>query len=170
MMTTSLNLNVWKTVRRGNYKSAAELRQAMKDSRIAFEVNGADEMFDKVTFPQTQEEMDIVDVSIEELGLDKESSLQDVYNRAFEHGLELCPADLGPELRMQVYMLDNPRPFETHHGYNDQVLVAMEPIDGHLFLVKTGEYSERIEAVPVEHFKHPRGGLKRRFVFVKPRK
>jgi len=50
--------------------------------------------------------------------VESESSLADVYNRARQLGLQLCPAEAGPQLRLAYR--DQPRGEALH--------IAMEPI------------------------------------------
>src|SRR5262245_31088098 len=58
-------------------------------------------------------------LSAAELGVDSdESSLSDVYKRARQVGLELCPAEVGPQLRLEYR---NQPPGEALH-------IAMQPV------------------------------------------
>jgi len=45
-------------------------------------------------------DVELVLLSAADLGVESESSLADVYKRARQVGLELCPAEVGPQLRL----------------------------------------------------------------------
>jgi hypothetical protein len=51
-------------------------------------------------FSMTRTDVDLV-VSVSELGFDDSTSIADIYRRAGELGLELCPAEVAPLLRLQ---------------------------------------------------------------------
>jgi hypothetical protein len=80
-----------------------------------------DEAIGRPAFPftKTRLELDLVVISARDLGFPEDGGpLQDIYSRALAIGLELCPADLAPELRLKY--LDQPRSEFLH--------VAMKPI------------------------------------------
>jgi hypothetical protein len=114
-------------------------------------------------FTKTKLELDLVVISARDLGFPENGgSLQDIHSRALAIGLELCPADLAPELRLKY--LDQPRSEFLH--------VAMSPItlyDGDMVDFTLGNDGARLLLV---------GGDARpqvvlpgavRFVFVRPR-
>jgi len=63
-------------------------------------------------------ELDLVVVSVAELGFPDGATLKDIYAKAKTFGLELCPCEVGPQLRLQY--MDQPN--------GEWLLVAMEPI------------------------------------------
>ncbi|MDP3996150.1 MAG: hypothetical protein Q8P86_00455 [bacterium] len=63
-------------------------------------------------------EVDLVIVSNAELGFENGATVKETYSRAKEFGLELCPNEVGPQLRLQYK--DQPK--------GEWLLVAMEPI------------------------------------------
>jgi len=68
---------------------------------------------------RTKTEVDLVVLSISELGFGTQKpSINNIYARAESLGFELCPAEVGPQLRLQY--LDQP-PGELLH-------IAMQPI------------------------------------------
>jgi hypothetical protein len=76
-------------------------------------------------------EVDLVVASVEELGLPDGVTRAEIYERAKELGLELCPAEVGPQLRLQY--LDQP--------VGEWLLIAMKPIlasDGDLTVFSVG--------------------------------
>lgn len=80
---------------------------------------------------EKETEVELVNVSVEELGFKDGATRADIYKRAKELGLGLCPAEVGPQLRLKYK--DQPK--------GEWVLIAMEPITGsngylHVFNVK----------------------------------
>jgi len=65
-------------------------------------------------------EINLIKVTVGELGLKKHTvySYDEVYKKAKEFGLELCPPEVGPQLRLQYK--DQPQ--------GENILVAMNPI------------------------------------------
>lgn len=157
---------LWKTIKLGTgLTTADDFRHALKSGgyhigdwgndilgRRAFTVAGDEET-----------EVDLVVLSVAELGFKDGASRKDIYKRALKLGLELCPAEIGPQLRLQYK--DQPN--------GEWLLIGMEPItasDG------------RLRVFSVEHDAHglwllgsfggPASfwGGAGRWVFVRPRK
>lgn len=92
----------WKTVKIGTHQSVNELRKAL-------EANGnvigdwANEILSKPAFTVASEqtEIELVQISNFKLGFKEGAHLRDTYKRALELGLELCPNEVGPQLRLQ---------------------------------------------------------------------
>ncbi len=113
---------VWKTIKLGTgLKTADDFRQALKAS--GFEIgNWANDILGKPAFTAAakETEVELVRVSVAELGFKNGATRQDIYQRAQELGLELCPNEVGPQLRLQYK--DQP--------YNEWLRIAMESIAG----------------------------------------
>jgi hypothetical protein len=60
----------------------------------------AQDILNKVEPLKQKEEINIVSFSVEQLGFSNGATLQEIYNKAKELGLELCPPQVGPELRL----------------------------------------------------------------------
>ena len=111
---------IWRTVTLGAHTGVGSYRDALDAAEIKVGVS-ADEILGRPAFAYatTPREVELAIVSVAELGLDADvSSQSEVYARAKPIGLELCPAEVGPRLRLD---------------YRDQPLgealdVAMEPI------------------------------------------
>jgi hypothetical protein len=89
--------------------------------------NWANDILQKVKFKKQIVNLEVKTVA--ELGLPNGGTIKEIYEKAQEVGLELCPAEVGPQLRVQY---DRPE--------NEWLLIAMKPItdrDGNLrvFLV-----------------------------------
>ncbi len=156
---------VWKTIKLGTgLKTADDFRKALKQSECKIGDWGND-ILGKPAFTasETETEVDLVVVSIAELGFKDGATRKDIYNKAKKLGLELCPNEVGPQLRLQ---------------YKDQPIgewlrVAMEPISdsgGDLSLFEVGHddsdpWLDGNHGSPDDFW----SGFSR-FVFVRPRK
>ena len=109
----------WKTVRLGTFKNVDEIYQALKVSGNNIN-NEEGDILGKPTFTvsKTEKDVELINVSVEELGLKDNDKYKDICKRAFKLGLQLCPAEVGPQLRLQ--WKDQPK--GTH------VIVAMKAI------------------------------------------
>ena len=118
-----------KTIKLGTgLKTADDFRKSLKDNgfRIGDYVN---DILGKTAFTVATEEteLDLIVVSVAELGFKDGATHEQIFARAKEHGLDLCPTEVGPQLRLQYK--DQPN--------GEQLVVAMEPItasDGDLLL------------------------------------
>jgi hypothetical protein len=110
----------WRTITLGTHTGVDAYRDALDAAGIKVGIS-ADEILGRPAFAYATMalEMELAIISVAELGLDAEvSSQSEVYARAKRIGLELCPAEVGPRLRLD---------------YRDQPLgealdVAMEPV------------------------------------------
>ncbi|KKQ35768.1 MAG: hypothetical protein US50_C0005G0004 [Candidatus Nomurabacteria bacterium GW2011_GWB1_37_5] len=93
----------------------------------------AQDMLNKMEPLKSREKIDLVSFSVAQLGYPNGTTLQQIYDKAKELGLELCPPQVGPELRLSYkdqpsneYLRiamnsitdrdDNPRIFHVNHG------------------------------------------------------
>lgn len=111
---------IWKTIKIGvGSKNADEFRAALKVAgcRISDWTN---DMLGRPTFTVASQEvdLDLVVMSVATLGFKKGAKQSDIYARGKELGLDLCPAEVGPQLRL-IYK-DQPK--------GEWLQVAMEPI------------------------------------------
>jgi hypothetical protein len=169
--TTSLNarivsdLPIWKRVTLGTLNSAHAVRDALEAAHVHIG-DAANEVLGRpaFTFSQTKIESDLVVVAVTDLGFGEAgASLGDVYTRAKQLGLALCPAEVAPYLRLQY--LQQPvgeilqiamNPVTTYGGAPVDLAVA----DGGegLLLVGGEARSDRVVSGTVH------------FVFVRPRR
>ena len=121
----------WKTIKLGTgLKTADDFRKALKAGgfRIGDWTN---DILGKPAFSVASKEMevDLVNVSVAELGFANDASRKEIYDRAIELGLELCPAEVGPQLRLQY----------KDQSHSEWLVIAMEPIvasDGGLLVFR----------------------------------
>ncbi|MFZ2832027.1 MAG: hypothetical protein WAZ40_02645 [Minisyncoccia bacterium] len=114
------NFPIWKTIRLGTgLKTPDDFRAAIKAAGMYIGDWGND-ILGKPAFTVSPEEteVDLVVVSNADLGFKDGTKLEDTYARALELGLELCPNEVGPQLRLQY----------TDQPNGEWLLVAMEPI------------------------------------------
>ncbi len=130
---TALDLKVWKTIKlgTGGLKTSADFLAALKEQKFQTS-DWAKDILGKSEFTvATQEtEVDLVVVTVAELGFKENAIRSDIYRRAQELGLDLCPAEVGPQLRLQYQ--DQPK--------GEWLIIAMNPItdsggDLHVFNV-----------------------------------
>ncbi len=96
-------LPIWKTISVGLHRGVNAVRNAFDDARIAVG-DSADEVLGRPAFTFTRErrELDLVVLSVAALGFGAEgAALGDIHARAIRLGLELCPEEVGPHLRLQ---------------------------------------------------------------------
>ena len=130
---TACNFMTWKTIKLGTgIKTADDFRRAFKATgcRIG---NLASDILDKPAFTasDTEMELDLFNVSVAELGFKDGATRRDIYMRALKLGLELCPNETGPQLRLQYQ--DQPR--------GEWLPIGMEPIrysNGYLSIFGVG--------------------------------
>jgi hypothetical protein len=99
---TAADVAAWKRITLGTHKGVNAFRQALEDARMRVG-DSADEILGRPAFPysKTKMDVDLVVLSVAELGFeDGWASLADVHRRAARLGFELCPPDVGPQLRL----------------------------------------------------------------------
>jgi hypothetical protein len=110
----------WKTIKLGTgLKTADDFRKALKAS--GFRIGDyANDILGKPAFIAAvkETEMELVKASVGELGFKNGANQQEIYQKAQELGLKLCPNEVGPQLRLQYP--DQPN--------GEWLVIAMEPI------------------------------------------
>jgi hypothetical protein len=110
----------WKTIKLGTgLQNACEFRGALKNAGFRIGDWGND-ILGKPAFKVSPKEtsIELVQVTVAELGFKDGATRKDIYERAISLGLELCPNEVGPQLRLQYK--DQPK--------GEWLLIAMEPI------------------------------------------
>jgi hypothetical protein len=118
-LTSLADTPVWKRITLGAYKGVNSLRNALDAARVRIG-NSADEILGRPAFhvSPAKQDVDLVVVSVADLGFPNGARLADIYRRAGELGLELCPAEVAPLLRLAY----------TNQPMGEFLNVAMRPI------------------------------------------
>ncbi len=92
---------VFKTIKVGVNKSADQFRQIFVKSKIKT-ADLADRMLDCISYTQKETELDLVYFSTYDIipGDMSNPKVRNVYDVALALGLKKCPADVGPQLRV----------------------------------------------------------------------
>ena len=83
-----------------NIDSADTAKQALEDKNICPSSYGKD-LLEKTEFSKEKQEYDLVRFTVEQLGFPDGATIDEIYAKAEELGLDLCPAEVGPQLRLQ---------------------------------------------------------------------
>ena len=107
----------WKTVKLGTHRDVNALRTDLKKAgrRIG---DWASDILGRITLGDTEHDIELILVSVRELGFKNGATRKDIFDREVEKGLDLCPTEVGPQLALQY--LDQP--------LGEWIIVAMEPI------------------------------------------
>jgi len=119
-INSAADLPVWKTIAIGTFRDPLALRDAMSAMQCGVG-NSAAEALARPAFKvsETKRKLDLVVVSAAQLGIQGAAApLRSIYARAQRMGLELAPAEIAPQLRIQYF--DQP--------IGEFLIIAMEPI------------------------------------------
>src|SRR5262245_44439602 len=117
--STKAEIRIWRTITLGTNKGVDAYRDALDAAGIKIG-DAADEILGRPAFLYVTSKMDVelTLVSAADLGVESETALADVYKRAKQFGLALCPPEVGPQLRL--HYRDQP--------LGEAVNIAMEPV------------------------------------------
>ncbi|TFG35468.1 MAG: hypothetical protein E4H47_01410 [Parcubacteria group bacterium] len=155
----------WKTIRLGTgHICKEELYSVLSGSGIKIE-EWARKIIRSKSFKVTtrEAEVDLVNVATFELGFKKHTSLAEIYRRAKDLGLELCPAEVGPQLTLQ---------YEGQYE-GEWIIIAMDPVllpDGTLELFSVKKDNSKMMLCAHGGQPHRSWEPEQQWVFVKPRK
>lgn len=126
------SFSVWKTIKLGTLKNADEFRKALKKDGFKIGDWGNDILGKPAfTVSSEEEEIQLANVSVADLGFKNGANYGDICAKAKALGLELCPNEVGPQLRLQYK--DQPK--------GECLRIAMKPItdsDGDLNIFSVG--------------------------------
>jgi hypothetical protein len=110
---------VWRRLTLGVHRSVDRVRQALDAAHVRVG-DWADEILGRpaFVFSQTRKDVELVIVRVSELGFVRSASLSDIHRRANELGLELCPAEVAPLLRLEY----------ANQPLGEVLNIAMQPI------------------------------------------
>jgi len=98
---TVADIPIWKRITLGTQRGVNAMRDALDGAKVHIG-DSADEILGRPAFPfsKTRIELDLVVLTPADLGFDGRTPIADIYRRAEHLGLELCPAETGPQLRL----------------------------------------------------------------------
>jgi hypothetical protein len=114
------HFQVWRSITLGSYKGVDAYRDALDIAKIKIG-DSADEILGRPAFPyaRTKAGVELAVLSAADLGVESDhTSLAEVYQRARQAGLELCPAEVGPQLRLDY----------RNQPLGEALDIAMEPV------------------------------------------
>jgi hypothetical protein len=112
----------WKTIKLGTgFQTADDFRKEVMKARMKI-ADWANDTLGKPAFTVAESvmEVELIVASVAVLGFRDGATRKDIYVRAEELGLHLCPPEVGPQLRLQY--TDQPK--------GEVLVIAMEPITG----------------------------------------
>jgi hypothetical protein len=109
----------WRTIKIGTYRDLDSIRKAFADANMEITTHG-NTIFRQITLSATERAIDIALVSQMDLGFPAgvRATNEEIFKAAQKQGLGLCPAEVGPQLRLQY-------PEQPEKEY---LVVGMEPI------------------------------------------
>jgi hypothetical protein len=167
MDSVDTKFEVWKTVELGRYPNSPAVIDALNVHSVnthAYSLETALETaLEETDFSLERRSLDLVLVSVPELGIDASvgtagASTLDVIAAAAKFGLEPCPAEVGPLLRLEY----------LHQPLKSRIFICMRPL-----LISRGMYQIRCDEDGVLHlglyfsYNNREWIHKRRFVFVR---
>lgn len=104
----------------GNYRDTSELRSALAQADCALS-DCAKEMLQHPRFKLEHQarRIELVLLSPRALGMTSGDRIERIYDRAFKRGYAFCPAEVGPQLRLQY----------RHQPMGEALRIAMRPIE-----------------------------------------
>ena len=107
----------FKIIEIGTHKNVESLRKALKESGARIGV-WAEDILNKTELSKYKRSLDLEVWSGKELGFHDGAQYQGICKAAESQGLDLCPAEAGPQLRLQ-------HPYQPN---GEWLVIAMEPI------------------------------------------
>src|SRR5262245_2749741 len=114
------HLQIWRKITLGSYKGVDAYRDGLDSAKMRIG-DSADEILGRPAFPYARMKTDVelAALSAADLGVESDQvSLAEVYQRAKQAGLELCPAEVGPQLRLEY----------RNQPLGEALDIAMEPV------------------------------------------
>jgi hypothetical protein len=115
--TTATETAIWKTITLGLHKTPKAYRKVLENA--GFKIGDwAKDILKEISIAQEPREIRLVIRSVADLGFTEATWYDVICARATELGLDLCPAEVGPALRLAY--ADQP--------YREWIVVAMEAL------------------------------------------
>jgi hypothetical protein len=128
-VNTASELPIWKTITLGVHRNVNAVRDALDAAKIAVG-DSADEILGRpaFTFANERRELNLVVLSVTALGFGANGgTLSDIHARALRLGFELCPEEVGPQLRLQY--LNQPVGEFLHVAMKPQMTYRGDSVD-----------------------------------------
>ena len=126
---TASELPIWKTITLGVHRNVNAVRDALDAAKISVG-DSADEILGRpaFTFANERRELNLVVLSVTALGFGADGgTLSDIHARALRLGFELCPEEVGPQLRLQY--LNQPVGEFLHVAMKPQMTYRGDSVD-----------------------------------------
>ena len=126
---TASELPIWKTITLGVHRNVNAVRDALDAAKITVG-DSADEILGRpaFTFANERRELNLVVLSVTALGFGADGgTLADIHARALRLGFELCPEEVGPQLRLQYF--NQPVGEFLHVAMKPQLTYRGDPVD-----------------------------------------
>lgn len=109
----------WKTIKLGTHSTVEELKDAIINAGHGL-ISWSAPILDEIAYKLATEEyeLDLVKVTGRMLGFRNRAFRKEIFNSAVVRGLIVCPAEVGPQLRLQY----------SEQPKGEIIHVAMEPI------------------------------------------
>lgn len=115
-------------------KTTTELQEELKKSNIPYP-KAMMESSDFTT-QEEPEDIELVRIRIKDLGFEDDATLNQVYSKARAIGLDLCPAEVGPQMRLAYS--DQPKLEQLHIAMNDVRVLQNYPNFFRLYRTNSG--------------------------------
>ena len=124
----AIPFSVWKSIPLGTHKDADAYRKALKKGGYKIGDWGNDILGKPAfTVAEKEETIDLVKVTVAELGFKNGATYKEICDAAASRGLKKCPNEVGPALRLAY----------TDQPAGEWLRIAMDPIagsDGDLYI------------------------------------
>jgi hypothetical protein len=162
--STAAEVRIWRTITVGINKGVNAYREALDAAAIKIG-DSADEILGRPAFRYAgmKIKIELTLLSAAMLGVESESTLSDVYERARQAGLELCPAEVGPQLRLDY----------RNQPLGEALDIAMEPVatySGDLTVLALVNFGSGLALIGGDGRSDATVPRTRRFVFALPAK
>lgn len=159
------NFKIWKTVECGTgFKESKDILKLLEKKKFRIGASAGYRLGEnRLAVATGKIELDLVLLDFKALGLKKGASYEQICARGKEFGLDLCPEEVGPQLRLQ----------HTQQKKDEYIVLAMKPFTGfmdigtHVFRLSLDEHGLWLsthDATPANDLNHMYS-----FIFVLPR-
>ncbi len=136
---------IWKTIRIGNFTNVIDLSNSLNKNEVNFD--SIETLLDKSFKINPEKDVDLVLVSLKDLGIEGPIVWKGMLEKAEKLGLSVCPSEVGLQLRLQ---------YRDQQSGEVLILGMFGLIDSfdesyHVFTVWNGEYGLCIDSLdPIE--------------------